>query len=393
MSKALGQSASTSSAALLSDLIAFNTISALSNLEMMSYVQEYLRALGYSVDLLPNPRGSHANLLATIGPVDQSGLILSGHSDVVPVEGQDWQSDPFEAVGRNGRIYGRGSTDMKGFVACVLSAAGRWSNRALSRPIHIALSYDEEIGCRGVPDLIDHIKTAVTAPPIGCVVGEPTQLCLVDGHKGKVGMRCAIRGREGHSAMTHHGANAVIAAGEIIAFIASMGRELARIGPFSDGYEPTYTTTNVGRIEGGSQLNIIPNSCSFEFEVRALPSESASSHAERVVTFAKEVVLPRMRETASESNISFETIIDYPGFQADPNHPWYSTMVGLTQTSKPEKVSYGTEAGHFAKHGIPVVVCGPGDMAVAHRPDESIEVSQLDACDRFLDSLMAEVAA
>jgi acetylornithine deacetylase len=255
----------------------------------------------------------------------------------------------------------------------------------------LAFSYDEEIGCKGVPRLISAILTALP-PPEACLVGEPTMMRLVDGHKGKAGYRCAVTGREAHSAYPALGANAVVAAARLIAEIAALGERFARQGPFVAGFDPPHHTAGVGRIEGGAQLNIIPKDCRFEFEFRTLPEEDPMRFVEAVRRFAKERVLPDLRAAAPEAEIAFEEILSYPGLAPAPDSPFARLCRELSATPVPTKVAFGTEAGCFAARGIPALICGPGDIGVAHKPDEWIALDQLERCDAFLRRLVREVS-
>ena len=259
-----------SSAELLDRLIGFDTQSFRSNLELIDFVRDHLAGLGVEARLVHDDSGTKANLWAVIGPREVPGIVLSGHTDVVPVAGQAWSSDPFRARSEGGRIHGRGAADMKGFLACVLALLPELVAAPLRKPAILAFSYDEEVGCKGVPRLIEAILAELPRPE-ACLVGEPTLMSLVDGHKGKAGYRCTVTGREAHSAYPALGANAVIAAARIIGQVADMGQAFASRGPFQDGFDPSHHTSGVGRIEGGSQLNIIPRRCSFELEFRTLP--------------------------------------------------------------------------------------------------------------------------
>lgn len=376
-----------SSASLLERLIAFNTESSRSNLELVGFVQEHLAPLGVAGRLVPDRAGGKASLWAVIGPSDAPGLVLSGHTDVVPVEGQAWSVDPFRATRRQGRIYGRGAADMKGFLACALALVPELIAMPLRRPVILAFSYDEEVGCKGVPHLIDALLHELPRP-VACLVGEPTMMRLVDGHKGKAGYRCTVIGREAHSAYPALGANAVIAAGRIVAEIAAMGERFAAEGPFAAGFEPPHHTAGVGRIEGGAQLNIIPARCRFEFEFRTLPGTDPLDLVHDVERWAQDVVLPRLRATAPEAEIAFDEVLAYPGLEGDVHSPFGRLCQSLASGDDPLRVSFGTEAGCYMARGIPTLVCGPGDIAVAHKPDESIELDQLAACDRYLRELV-----
>ena len=373
----------------LERLIAFDTVSRRPNLPLVAYLEETLTAAGLTCSRVPSGEEGKAGLLAFLGPRDHPGLLLSGHTDVVPVEGQRWSSDPFRAACRDGRVFGRGATDMKGFLACMTAVAEAVAEERLPQPLLLAFSWDEEVGCRGVPRLVEALLEQA-APPLGCLVGEPTGMRVGDAHKGKIGLRCTIRGREAHSALPHLGANAVFAAAELVAWLAAEARRLASEGRREDGFEPPYTTVNVGTIEGGSELNIVPNRCTFCCEFRTLPGEEPESHAARLRRHAEERVLPELRRTAPEAAITFETLLAYPGLRADPERPFARRCLALADAGEPVKLSFGTEAGHFARAGIPSLVCGPGDIARAHKPDEHVTLEELAACLAFLERLVRQ---
>lgn len=373
---------------LLDRLIGFDTQSFNSNLELVAFVRDQLAQSGVEARLVHDDTGTKANLWAVVGPSDVPGLVLSGHTDVVPVAGQAWTSDPFRARAAEGRIYGRGAADMKGFLACVLALVPELRRAELRRPAIVAFSYDEEVGCKGVPRLIETLLAELPRPE-ACLVGEPTMMRLVDGHKGKAGYRCTITGREAHSAFPALGANAVIAAARIIARVAEMGERFAEDGPFQAGFDPPHHTSGVGRIEGGSQLNIIPNRCAFEFEFRTLPGADPLGFVREVEEFARAAVLPGLRATAPEAAIRFEEVLAYPGMSPPPESDLTRLLRQLTGTARPSKVSFGTEGGCFDARGIPSLVCGPGDIRVAHKPDEWIAVEQLERCDGFLRQLVS----
>jgi acetylornithine deacetylase len=371
------------SAALLERLIGFDTQSFRSNLELIDFVRARLAEVGVEARLVHDDSGTKANLWAVIGPPDVPGIVLSGHTDVVPVAGQAWSSDPFRARLDGGRIHGRGAADMKGFIACILALVPELAVARLRKPAILAFSYDEEVGCKGVPRLIDAML-ADLPPPEACLIGEPTSMRLVDGHKGKAGYRCIVTGREAHSAYPKLGANAVVAAARIIDHVALMGQRFAADGPFFPGFDPPHHTSGVGRIEGGAQLNIIPRRCSFEFEFRTLPGEDPMRLVREVEAAAAATVLPGLQATAPEAAIAFEEVLAYPGLAPAPDTPFARLCRELTGTLEPAKVSFGTEGGCFFARGVPAVVCGPGDIAVAHKPDEWVAVEQLERCDGFL---------
>ena len=371
---------------LLERLVGFDTQSFRSNLELVGFVRDHLAALGVESSLVHDETGTKANLWAVIGPREVSGLVLSGHTDVVPVAGQAWSGDPFRARLVDGRIVARGATDMKGFLACVLALVPELVTARLQRPAILAFSYDEEVGCKGVPGLIDAILAELPRPE-ACLVGEPTLMRLVDGHKGKAGYRCIVTGREAHSAYPALGANAVIAAARIIEHIAGMGERFAAHGPYAEGFDPPHHTSGVGRIEGGSQLNIVPNHCSFEFEFRTLPADDPMRFVREVEAYALTEILPPLRASAPEAAIGFEEVLSYPGMNPPRESAFTRLCRELTDTERPAKVAFGTEGGCYDARGIPSLVCGPGDIKAAHKPDEWIAVEQLERCDVFLRQL------
>ncbi len=377
--------------ALLEQLVAFDTTSRNSNLDLVGFVRDILDRQGVASTLVEDETGTKANLLATVGPAEAPGLVLSGHTDVVPVDDQAWSSDPFRARIADGRLYARGACDMKGFIAAVLAAVPAMRRAQLRRPLHIVLSYDEEIGCKGVPRLLARLDDLLPARPLGCLVGEPTGMRLVDGHKGKVACRCTMHGRAGHSALTHEAVNAVAYAGELVAFVRRLGVELAREGRRADGFVPPYSTASLGCIAGGGQINIVPDRCAFELEFRTIPGEDPRRLVDRVRRHAEEVLLPEMRTVAPEAAILFEEFLHYPGM-APPTGPFAELMRELTGDTTPGKVSYGTEGGLFAAAGVPTLICGPGHMSVAHKPDEYVELTQLAACDTLLAKLIGWAA-
>ena len=371
---------------LLERLVGFDTQSFRSNLELVGFVRDHLAALGIESCLVHDETGTKASLWAVIGPREVPGLVLSGHTDVVPVAGQAWSGDPFRARLVDGRIVARGAADMKGFLACVLALVPELVAARLQRPVILAFSYDEEVGCKGVPGLIDAILAELPRPE-ACLVGEPTLMRLVDGHKGKAGYRCIVTGREAHSAYPALGANAVIAAARIIEHIAGMGERFAAHGPYAEGFDPPHHTSGVGRIEGGSQLNIVPNHCSFEFEFRTLPADDPMRFVREVEAYALTEILPPLRASAPEAAIGFEEVLSYPGMNPPRESAFTRLCRELTDTERPAKVAFGTEGGCYDARGIPSLVCGPGDIKAAHKPDEWIAVEQLERCDVFLRQL------
>jgi acetylornithine deacetylase len=378
--------------ALLARLIAFDTTSRNSNLELIEFVRDFLDRHGVVSELIANDDGTKANLFASIGPVERPGLVLSGHTDVVPVDGQDWSSDPFALTTRDACLFGRGTSDMKGFIAVVLALLPDIKAMAVDQPVHLAFSYDEEVGCKGVPRLLDRLVERLPVLPKACVVGEPTGMKVANGHKGKAGYRCTVIGRASHSALNHQGVNAVEMAAEIVSRLREMNLDFSVEGPFIEGFEPPHCTVTTGQMAGGTALNIVPSSCRFEFEFRLLPGQEAKALLAAVQDFADRTLLPGMRGIAPEATIEWEELMSYPALGRDRISEIERLGCALTSTDEPRKLAFGTEAGHFAKRGIPSIVCGPGDIAVAHKPDEYVEISQLHDCSAFLRKLVGKTA-
>jgi acetylornithine deacetylase len=365
-------------------LVGFPTVSRESNLDLIEHVRAYLASHGVAAHLVHDESGRKANLYATLGPEDRGGILLSGHTDVVPVDGQDWSSDPFTAVERDGRLYGRGTSDMKSFLAVALAAVPKLLKRDLKTPIHLCLSYDEEVGCIGVRRLIAQLETMRTKPRF-CIVGEPTLFQVVCGHKGKLSCRCSVRGLESHSALTHKGVNAIECAAELVGYLRRMGKDFRTQGPFDDGFDPPYTTVQTGVIHGGTQVNIVPRDCRFDFEFRPLPGQDPKELLAQVQAFAERELLPEMRATSPASGIAWDTISEFPGLDTDEEAEVTRIVKRLTGANATGKVSYGTEGGLFARAQIPTVVCGPGSIEQAHKADEWIELDQIARCEAFLE--------
>ncbi|SAK93347.1 acetylornithine deacetylase [Caballeronia hypogeia] len=369
------------SAELLRTLIAFPTISRTPNLALVEHVADMLGAAGIACTLVRNDTGTCANLFASTGPAQAPGVMLSGHTDVVPVEGQAWTMPPFEATLRDNRVYGRGAADMKGFVACAVMAMLDASKRTLRKPLQLALSYDEEIGCVGVRRLIDVLENAPVRPGL-CIVGEPTMMQIATGHKGKAAYRAICCGEEGHSALAPNYRNAIHVATDWIAAMRAAQTNLARHGAQDDGYEVPYSTIHVGTIHGGKALNIVPNECTLEFEIRTLANDHATTILDDIrmhVVNGGGTALPDIEEVNA-----------YPGLDEQITSDAVRFLEALlpAETSK-RKVAFGTEGGLFSSRlTVPTLVCGPGDIAVAHKPDEYVALAQLDACDEFLARLI-----
>ena len=377
---------------MLRRLVAYPTVSRDSNLALIDYVGDYLAGHGVDSHLTYDDGRRKANLYATLGPADRPGICLSGHTDVVPTDGQDWRGDPFEAVARDGRLYGRGTCDMKGFLAVVLAMVPDMLAQRLETPIHLALSYDEEVGCIGVRRLIAALDSMPVRPKL-CIVGEPTEMKPVVGHKGKLAMRCHVRGLECHSSMAPAGVNAVEYAAELIVFLRALAEARKAGGPFDESFDPPFTTIHTGTVSGGTALNIVPRDCSFEFEFRHLPGDDPAALLTQVRGYAHNTLLPAMRETSPEAEITFEPITSFPGLDIAENDPATALVKALSGANDTGKVSFGTEGGLFQAAGVPTVVCGPGAIDQAHKPNEFIELDQIARCETFLRRLIERVSA
>ncbi len=376
---------------LVHQLIGFNTISRSSNLRLIQFIQDYLGKYGISAILAYSDDKERANLYATIGPKNKRGILLSGHTDVVPANEPQWQSDPFQAIEKNDKIYGRGTADMKSFIAAVLAWVPIFLEKEPSIPIHLAFSYDEEIGCIGVHKLLTMMKDMPILPAM-CIVGEPTSMQVVNGHKGKIGQEVTIKGLAAHSGLLNKGVNAIEYAAQLIVFIKHLNQELRDIGPHEDAFEINHTSLQTGIISGGTALNIVPESCTFKFEIRNIPSQNISGIIQRIHNFALGELLPKMKAHSVEANaqcaIEFDTISEYPGLFTPANETVVHFVQSLTEVEGLGKINFGTEGGLFSKEmNIPTVVCGPGNMEQGHKPNEYIENSQLQAIDQFMNRL------
>ena len=376
--------------AMIERLIAFDTTSRNSNLELIHDIRDYLAGLGVESELVFDPERTKANLYATLGPTDRGGIALSGHTDVVPVDGQDWSSDPWTVVEREGRLYGRGTCDMKGFVATVLAQAPRFLERGLETPIHLCFSFDEEIGCVGVRHLLAWLA-ARPVKPAACIIGEPTEMKVINGHKGKLSTRCHVRGLECHSSLAPMGVNAVQAAARVIARLDDMAQRKAAEGPFNPGYDVPYTTVHCGLVQGGTALNIVPRDCHFEFEFRNLATEDPETLLAEIQAYAHDELEPAMKALDPNAGFRWEPMSTFLGLDTPEDAEVVVLAKGLAGANATGKVSFGTEAGLFADEGMPAVVCGPGSIEQAHKPDEYVELSQLALCERFLGRLMDRV--
>jgi acetylornithine deacetylase len=377
---------------MLDQLIAFDTTSRNSNLALIDFVSDYLGAHGIASERVFDATEKKADLYATIGPAGGGGIMLSGHTDVVPIDGQAWHSDPFAVTARDSRLYGRGTSDMKSFLAVALALVPEMTARRLATPIHFALSYDEEVGCLGVRGLIAELAQRPDRPRL-CIVGEPTEMQLVIAHKGKRSLRCHVHGFECHSSLTHLGVNAVEAAAELVAHLKAMVRRRREHGPFDDDFSPPYTSIHTGVIRGGTALNIVPRDCHFDFEFRLLPGEDSEPLLDELRRVAAERLLPEMRAVRPETDIIFEELTSAPALDARADAEATQFVAALTGANTTHKVSFGTEAGLFQEAGIPTVVCGPGSIEQAHKPDEFIEIDQIAQCETFMRKLIDRVSA
>ena len=371
---------------MIGKLVAFPTVSRDSNLELIDFAHELLRELGAEVRLTFDDERRKANLFATLGPKRDGGLVLSGHTDVVPVEGQAWDTDPFALVKRDGRLYGRGTSDMKSFIAIALALLPAYVPR-LAKPIHLALSYDEEVGCIGVGRLLRDLERAHVRPS-GCIVGEPTLMASVIAHKGKKSFRCAVRGLAAHSAYAPSAVNAVEAAAEAVAYLKRMARRLRDAGPHDHGFDVTHTTVHTGVIRGGTALNIVPHECSFDFEVRYLPSDDADQLLREFREYLARELEPEMRALDARAGFEITELSEIPALDTSAETQIVALAQELTGNTEIGKVSYGTEASQFQRAGMPTVVCGPGSIEQAHKPNEYIEMTQVEACEKFLRGVM-----
>jgi acetylornithine deacetylase len=371
-------------------LVAFDTTSRNSNLALVEFVRDYLAGLGIESRLVYDEGGGKANLYATLGPDDRPGIALSGHTDVVPVDGQDWQTDPWRVAERDGRLYGRGTADMKSFLAVALAMAPEFLERGLKTPIHLVFSYDEEVGCVGVRRLLEVLRD-MPIRPAACIVGEPTEMKVVVAHKGKKSVRCRVRGFECHSSLAPRGVNAIEYAAEVIAYLRRMAQRIAAEGASDPDYDIPHTTVHTGVVQGGTALNIVPKDCSFDFEFRYLPGDDPEALFDEVRRFAERELEPAMRAVAPETGFSWEEISAFPGLDTPTDAEIVGLAKALSGSNATGKVAFGTEAGLFQSIGIPAIICGPGSIDQAHKPDEFVSLEQVALCERFLRRLMDRV--
>jgi len=376
---------------MLDKLVSFKTVSLDSNLEMINFIQDYLNSYGIDSHLVFNNLKTKANLYAQIGPNVEGGILLSGHTDVVPIEGQSWTSDPFRLIEKNGRLYGRGSCDMKGFNALILAAIPTMMKVKLQKPIQIAFSYDEEVGCLGAPAMINKIR--VTLPKAAAViVGEPTMMNTVNGHKTSIGLKTHVRGFEVHSSLMHNGVSAVMNAGKLVSWVSEQTEKnkAMEIQEENRKFDPPFTTLHVGVINGGTAGNITAKDCRFSLDIRCLPSESSKAWVKKYEEYAK-IVEAQMQTTNTTSYINIEKAHFVPGLKPEVNGFAEALVRQITRQNNTEMVSYGTEAGQFQEAGYSTIICGPGSIKQAHQANEYIDVLQLKKGELFISELIKSV--
>ena len=376
-------------------LVAYPTVSRDSNLALIEWVRGYVEDLGATTALTFDDERRKANLFATFaardGNAQTGGIVLSGHTDVVPVDGQPWRTDPFEATLVGDRLHGRGVADMKSFCAIALAYVPEFLRRGLARPLHLAFSYDEEIGCIGVRRLIADVRTRGIAPD-GCIIGEPTGMQLVVANKGRRTWRCRVRGHEAHSSLTPQGVNAVQIACDLVSWITARGREFREARRHDAAYDVPFTTPHVGVIHGGTALNIVPRDCEFEFEIRHLPFDDPEAFFAELVRYAKSLE-PAMQAVDPATYIAFDALSAMPGFDNGGTNAMVDIVRACSGSDLQHKVSYGTEAALFHDAAMPAVIVGPGHIEQAHQPDEWVRLSQLARCEAFMRRLADRLCA
>jgi acetylornithine deacetylase len=375
---------------IFEQLMRHDTVSARPNMQLMHWIKARLEDAGITVTLIPDAEGQKANLYATVGPEGQGGVMLSGHTDVVPVEGQAWTKPPFALTEEDGRYYGRGAADMKGFCALAIDAMLKAAKRPLKVPLHLALSYDEEIGCMGVRSLVAMLEKAPVKPRF-CIVGEPTNMQVATGHKGKIALRAICIGREGHSALAPLALNALHLAADFMGEVRALQAQVAAEGPFDGDYDVAYSTIHVGKLQGGVQVNIVPNTATLDFEIRSLAEHDPETLILSLRAAADRITAP-LKAAFPEAEIRVERLWDYPGLGTPSDAQVVNFVKSLTGANGTIKVAFGTEGGLFSQRlGIPTVICGPGSMAQGHKPDEFVTVEQMARCEAMLEALLARL--
>ena len=377
---------------ILRQLIAYPTISADSNLQMIEYLADYLDHLGADVLLNHAPDGTKANLFATLGQGHENGVLLSGHTDVVPVADQDWSHDPFDMVERDGRLHGRGTCDMKGFIAACLTKAQDYAKLPLKTPVHFAFTYDEETGCIGAQGLAKLLQDQGITPRLA-IIGEPTRMKAIEGHKGCCEYTTHFHGKAGHGSMPDIGVNAIEYAMRYGTKLMDIAQDLQGRAPENGRFAPPWTTLNIGRITGGHIHNVIPENCRIDWEFRPVQDADFSYVKNTVETYVSDTLLPEMQRRDPNANITTEIVGEVVGLEPTDQNEARDIVLELTGQNHADVVPFGTEAGIFAALGMSVVVCGPGSIEQAHKPDEFIDLSQLDACLSFLTKLESKLAA
>ncbi len=375
-----------SSSEMLARLVAFDTVSAKSNLALIDFVADYLAQHGVASTIVHDETKTKADLFATLGPDAPHGVVLSGHTDVVPVEGQNWRSDPFVLADRDGRFYGRGTADMKGFIAVTLAAVPAFLKVALRRPIHLVLSYDEEVGCLGIRPLLAKLGRELPKPAIA-IVGEPTEMKTVTAHKGVYGFETNLRGVAAHSSAPHAGVSAIAYGADLVAHIRAAADKWRREGVRDDRFTPPWTTVNIGQIDGGTALNIIPEHCRVRWEFRPIPAADVAALENDIAQYVAGTALPRMRAENATAEVTTRSLAAVPGLQPEENSAAEALVSRLTGANRSYAVAFAAEAGLYQQTGISTVICGPGNIAQAHQPDEWIDAAQLRQCETFLERL------
>ncbi|NYH99895.1 acetylornithine deacetylase [Cupriavidus plantarum] len=376
-------------------LVSFDTTSRNSNLGLIETVRDHFAARGLKPHLSYNPQQNKANLFVTVPAANgatNGGIVLSGHTDVVPVDGQDWSSDPFAPVIRDGKLFGRGTCDMKGFIGTTLSLLPTLLETRLREPVHYALSFDEEVGCMGAPYMLSQLRD-LGIQPAGCIVGEPTSMRTIVAHKGINAYRCCVKGQAAHSSLTPKGVNAIEYAARLICFIRDIADEFKAQGPYDQAFDVPFTTASTGTIQGGIAINTIPALCEFVFEFRNLPGVDPKAIISRIQSYAGDVLLPRMRGEHADADLVITEIAAAPSLDAAEQDAITKLVRALTGDRDINKVAYATEAGLFQQMGVPAVVCGPGDIQQAHKPDEFVALEQLEACEKFLRKVVGSLKA